>query len=1077
MANASEDHGGGVYDYLSLRVKQGPQGGWWQFLHVRNGAADEVPFASGSIPGVTGTETLRLGLDGGLDGEFKVQISRAGSSQNLVEKTVSVPLDRLTVGGRPGLASMRGTISADDFTVDSRGDSETDSFTAPRGLSPSKWTLKGTWTESAGTLRSQWETGGSPRTAELQSLHLGTDTVFSASVLPAASPYRRWHGVGLRPAGGGDSIILRVTPPASGYSSPSPAMWDLVRMTPGSEPQRITDAANMPLTGELANFDASRAVVLALRNHGDGLLELSVVQGGVPLLSRNVVPSGTLPKATPGGRGLLFSQGSDAAFDEIRIATDGTVFTDDFGRTAADAGAEGPDAALPEQELAGNWQEFRGDWAIRDGVAKVATTEEIYPGRGRGLLTALPGRWAGDADFRFSAKLRPSPGSRWSGIFLYGMSGTQKSWYEQYFAFQIAPGAGWRWIENREDGADSAAVMKEEPACEGGSACADPSFTVAADTSYELTVWRKAADPPRTIHFAVARDGTPVLPEQTVILKGSRPLEGATGLIAQSPDVAFDGVALTSPESSRPADPPVIRQIPDSANPARSTWTVDPVSNGRFLSSYTGSPATPTASTPPGGWRLPENNESMSPVPQALYTVKDASGQAQDQYIAYYNENRRLALAKRTMVGTAWGPFDHVEVDSAQLDHYDSHNNIALAVSGDGVIHLAGSMHATPMYYFASRLPGDIHSMTRTTPMVTGAPESQVTYPVFFEMAGALYFGYRSGVSGAGEWRYNRYVSGHWSPPQGPLFDSTGGSAYPANHGRPLLGPDGRWHMAWTWRSEMKAGANGFVSYAVSDDFVTWYGADGTKVAGPRADGTVDPLSVNDTAAIVDQSGSFNGVATGLVSIGFDRQKKPVLGYTRFDITDSAAREENFEAGPGSTQFFAARPRPGGGWQHVQLTNQYGRWAPVGPGTMVFPVDVGSTSADAPAGLLAMPYSYGWKSGTFLLDESTLEVRNEASTTAKYGGFTRRPGEPAAAPSGMAWQITEDGSDFRVASGTDTGARYVMRYATFPTASCKADAAGNTDSDNTGPCDPTGEWIPKAQQAQLRQPMDVYLVK
>ncbi|MDQ0709760.1 hypothetical protein QFZ52_002412 [Arthrobacter woluwensis] len=774
---------------------------------------------------------------------------------------------------------------------------------------------------------------------------------------------------------------------------------------------------------------------------------------------------------------VLFSQGSDASFDDFRAATNGIVFRDDFLRGAAGVGPEGPDATLPGQELAGTWQEFRGDWSIRDGLAKVASLDEIYAGRGRGLLSALPGRWASGTDFQFSVDLKPAAGSRWSGAFLYGAPGTQKNWYEQYFAFQLAPGFGWRWIETREDGYGSAAVMKEEAACDIASDCADSTFSVTPNAKYKLSVWRAASDPARMIRFAVSRDGVQVVPPRTVTLKGTRSLEGSLGLVAQSSDVAFDAVELSSPDSSRPADPPAIRQIPDPANPARSTWTVDPVSTARFLSGYAGSPAVPTASTPPGGWRLPEKNESMSPVPQALYTVKGPDGSEQDQYVAYYNQNRRLALAKRTMSAGQWGQFDYIEVDSAQLDHYDAHNNIALAVSSDGMIHLAASMHATPMYYFKSTQLGNIRTMTRTTPMAAGAPESQVTYPVFFDVAGTLYFGYRSGVSGAGEWRYNRYQSGNWIAPQGPLFDSTGGSAYPANHGRPLRGPDGRWHLAWTWRSEMKAGANGFVSYAVSDDFVTWYGADGTKVAGPRADGTMDPLSKTDTATIVDQIGSFNGVATGLVSIGFDRQNRPVIGYTRFDVTDERASEETFDDGPGSTQFFAARPSQSTGWQRTQLTNHYGRWAPIGPGTMAFPVDIGQASTNAPAGLLAIPYTYGWKSGTFLIDEASLEVKNEGATTSKYSGFTVRPGESGSAPPGMAWQIAEDGSDFSVASGTDAGARYVMRYAGFPTAKCNPDAAGNTDSDNTGPCDPTGAWIPKDQQSQLRQPMDIYLMR
>src|SRR5262249_36508496 len=122
------------------------------------------------------------------------------------------------------------------------------------------------------------------------------------------------------------------------------------------------------------------------------------------------------------------------------------------------------------------------------------------------------------------------------------------------------------------------------------------------------------------------------------------------------------------------------------------------------------------------------------------------------QYAAYYDPNRRLIVAGRTLDSAKW--------DSVALPEqlgWDSHNSIAMGVDQSGCLHLSGNMHVTPLVYFRTRLPYDINSFERIRNMV-GSRESRCTYPKFRTgPAGELIFSYRDGQSGAGDDLYNVY--------------------------------------------------------------------------------------------------------------------------------------------------------------------------------------------------------------------------------------------------------------------------------------------------------------------------------
>ncbi|GMU22062.1 MAG: hypothetical protein AMXMBFR13_21500 [Phycisphaerae bacterium] len=97
----------------------------------------------------------------------------------------------------------------------------------------------------------------------------------------------------------------------------------------------------------------------------------------------------------------------------------------------------------------------------------------------------------------------------------------------------------------------------------------------------------------------------------------------------------------------------------------------------------------------------------------------------QRQYVAYYDEQRRMTVAARDLSGDRW---ERVRLPSRV--GWDSHNSIVMAVDDAGDLHLAGNMHGVPLVYFRTRRPGDIGSLERVEQMV-GRDEQRVTYPRF----------------------------------------------------------------------------------------------------------------------------------------------------------------------------------------------------------------------------------------------------------------------------------------------------------------------------------------------------------
>ncbi len=316
------------------------------------------------------------------------------------------------------------------------------------------------------------------------------------------------------------------------------------------------------------------------------------------------------------------------------------------------------------------------------------------------------------------------------------------------------------------------------------------------------------------------------------------------------------------------------------------------------------------------------------------------------QFVAYYDAERRMTVAQRRLDSRAW-TFTRLPSTLG----WDSHNYVTMVLDRDGFLHVSGNMHCVPLVYFRSTQPLDAASLRRE-PAMTGEREKRVTYPVFLrDKEGRIVFRYRDGSSGRGDDLYNVYdeQTRSWSR----LCDQplvSGGGLMNAYCTLPKRGPDGRFHMVWVWRDTPDCATNHDLSYARSDDLRHWTDSAGRPLALP--------ITLQ-TGEVIDPVPAGGGLLNANRELGFDHQGRPVVTYHKYDAA-------------GDLQIYAAR-REESGWRIVQVSQWKGyRWEFNGGGTIVAEVNIAAVRPLAD-GRLALNYRYGRGSGTWVLDGQTLQ--------------------------------------------------------------------------------------------------------
>lgn len=371
-------------------------------------------------------------------------------------------------------------------------------------------------------------------------------------------------------------------------------------------------------------------------------------------------------------------------------------------------------------------------------------------------------------------------------------------------------------------------------------------------------------------------------------------------------------------------------QAPTTSSTAGRQWTLMSLS-GRwlFLLLVGVSALVARAGEPPPGL-LVGRAWAGAPVSFALVTA------GQHQFVAYYDEDRRITVAARQLGEITWtyahpeGRWLEKRGRLSNVTGWDSHDYLALAVDREDCIHLAGNMHVDPLVYYRTRRPYDLTTLERLDRM-TGDRETACTYPVFFKnAAGDLLFRYRDGSSGNGSDLYNIYDSAthRWRRAlQTPLLDGEGRrNAYALV---PTLGPDGRFHLVWMWRDTPDCATNNNLSYARSADFVHWEDHNGRPIPLPIT------LARGD---VIDPAKPGGGLINMTFRLGFDAAQRPVVVYHRYDPR-------------GCSQIYVARP-DGDGWAVHPISAWSFRWQFQGPGSIAAEVKLGEPRPQADGSLL-----------------------------------------------------------------------------------------------------------------------------
>jgi hypothetical protein len=241
------------------------------------------------------------------------------------------------------------------------------------------------------------------------------------------------------------------------------------------------------------------------------------------------------------------------------------------------------------------------------------------------------------------------------------------------------------------------------------------------------------------------------------------------------------------------------------------------------------------------------------------------------QYLAYYDSNvynssgssATIQVARRVVGSTSWSILntgitiatgsDNVATDSIIYNGIDDHDVVAMAVDGNGYLHLSWGMHNHTLNYDISSAPVNTAAFTSTTLVQQTAANNpalfanlgsinQVTYPEFYYEQtngvanGNLLFDYRDaasasgGGSGNGNTFFTTYNATSKSFVNNEMVLNGGATSVNGYQNQLTYDSKGNLLMTWTWRGTTDYQSNYNILFAQSpDNGVTWYQQGGTN--------------------------------------------------------------------------------------------------------------------------------------------------------------------------------------------------------------------------------------------------------
>lgn len=340
----------------------------------------------------------------------------------------------------------------------------------------------------------------------------------------------------------------------------------------------------------------------------------------------------------------------------------------------------------------------------------------------------------------------------------------------------------------------------------------------------------------------------------------------------------------------------------------------------------------------------------------------DLSTVGDKQFIAYFNKNRMMTVASRTIGSDVW----EKKILNNQL-MWDSHNRIKLGIDEQGYIHVSGNMHVHPLAYFRSTKPYDINSIVEVNEMV-GKDEEDVTYPNFFsDKMGSLLYSYRAGTCGNGNILINRYKpeEGRWERfLEASLFEGIGENDDRAAYHHWVKDSNGDFHFVWIWRWTPDVETSHQICYATSPDLKHWKNAAGEIVSVP--------FRPDDERVIVDDTPSKGGMHNSRYKLILNSQDEPIIGYVKYDDQ-------------GLTQLYLAKFEDAN-WISRKISNWDFRWKFIDGGAFMSMGGNFRFAGISDDGLLAIDWATEkGESGRYTIDIETLEHSDKvAEIQASY---------------------------------------------------------------------------------------------
>jgi hypothetical protein len=250
------------------------------------------------------------------------------------------------------------------------------------------------------------------------------------------------------------------------------------------------------------------------------------------------------------------------------------------------------------------------------------------------------------------------------------------------------------------------------------------------------------------------------------------------------------------------------------------------------------------------------------------------------QYVAYYDGDRHVCIARRNLAGAA-AAWQVIRFQDYLFKSNDAHNIITLGICpNDGTLHLAFDHHTSPLHYRVSKPgvtshPADIAWDATLFSHITDTLDRKLdhlTYPQFVATPeGNLQLFYRYGGSGAGDrwmidydaathtWRNRRQIDSGTGTYTDALGHSTSRNGYENGY---TYAPDGKLHSTWCWRET----ANHDLCYAWSDDRgLTWKNNAGALVNSGDGHSLISVESPGITVVPIDRTHSLMNQETQAV--------------------------------------------------------------------------------------------------------------------------------------------------------------------------------------------------------------------